>query len=322
MSILSKSKKLKYFSRKIKLNFSKLKKIPKLFLLSVGLVFALIFFSWSQKNIPGETPSKFSLSKSPIEDFIPAPIPINLGNPVPSISARNVFVMDRNSRIVLYQKSADQKIYPASTTKMLTALVVLDNFDLQKKILVTRSYPIGQNLGLKPGEILTVEQLTYAMLVESANDAAEVLAENFPGGREKFIEAMNIKAVQIHLANSYFTNPTGIDEDGHYSTASDLARLADMALKNPEFSRIVATENAVIATHVVTNVNQLLGKIQGVIGVKTGYTEGAGQSLVTLVDRDSHPVLISLLGSEDRFRDTEKIIDWIYVNFKWENTTP
>ena len=286
---------------------------------SLALVLVLIFFSWSQKSIPGETQSKFSLSKSPVLDFVPAPVPIDEGKLVPNISARNVFIMDRNSRIVLYQKQADQKIFPASTTKMMTALVVLDNFDLQKKILVTRSYPIGQNLELKPGEILTVEQLMYAMLVQSANDAAEILAENLPGGRQAFIDAMNTKAVLIHLTNTHFTNPTGVDEDDHYSTASDLARLADVALKNPEFSRIVATENAVIATHVVTNVNQLLGKIQGVIGVKTGYTEGAGQSLVTLVDRESHQVLISLLGSEDRFGDTEKIIDWIYTNFKWEN---
>lgn len=249
-------------------------------------------------------------------------LPTSQNQPVPQVSARNIFIMDRNSRLVLYQKSADQKIYPASTTKMMSALVVLDNFDLQKKILVTRSYPIGQNLELQPGEVLTVEQLMYAMLVQSANDAAEILAENFPGGRPAFIDAMNQKAVQIHLDNSHFVNPTGIDEDGHYSTASDLTRLADFALNIPEFSKIVATENAVIATHVVTNVNQLLGKIQGVIGVKTGYTEGAGQSLVTLVDRDSHPVLISLLGSEDRFGDTEKIIDWIYMNFKWENTIP
>lgn len=291
-------------------------------MLSLILTLALAFFSWPQNSSSGETPSKFSLSKSPVLDYVPAPVPVDGGKPVPNISARNVFIMDRNSRIVLYQKLADQKIYPASTTKMLSALVILDNFDLQKQIIVTKSYPIGQNLNLQPGEALSVEQLLYAMLIESANDAAEVLAENFPGGRPAFIDAMNQKAVQIHLDNSHFKNPTGIDEDGHYSTASDLTRLADMALKNPEFSRIVATENAVIATHVVTNVNQLLGKIQGVIGVKTGYTEGAGQSLVTLVDRDSHPVLISLLGSEDRFGDTEKIIDWIYMNFKWENTTP
>ena len=243
--------------------------------------------------------------------------PQSQNQPVPQISARNVFILDRNSRMVLYQKSADQKIYPASTTKMLSALVVLDNFDLQKQIIVTKSYPIGQNLNLKPGEILSVEQLLYAMLIESANDAAEILAENFTGGRPAFIDAMNQKAIQIHLDNSHFKNPTGIDEDGHYTTASDLTRLADFALNNPEFSKIVATENAVIASHVVTNVNQLLGKVQGVLGVKTGFTDGAGQSLVTYINRGNHPVLIALLGSTDRFGDTEKLIDWVYKNYTW-----
>lgn len=227
--------------------------------------------------------------------------------------------MDRNSRIVLYQKLADQEVFPASTTKMLTALVVLDHFHLQDQIIVTRSYPIGQNLKLVPGETLTVEQLLYAMLVQSANDAAEVFAENYLGGRPAFIEAMNQKAIDLHLSNSHFQNPTGIDEPDHYSTASDLVRLADVALRNSEFAKIVATENAVVSSHVVTNVNQLLGKIPGVMGVKTGFTEGAGQSLVTLVDRNSHPVLISVLGSQDRFADSTALIDWIYTNFTWED---
>ncbi|MEK7101336.1 MAG: D-alanyl-D-alanine carboxypeptidase family protein [Patescibacteria group bacterium] len=247
-----------------------------------------------------------------------AVFPISQNLPPPVISARNIFIIDRNSKIVLYQKAADQQVFPASTTKMMTALVALDQYDLGREITVTTSYPEGQNLKLTPGEKLTVNQLLYALLVQSANDAAEVLAENFAGGRAAFISAMNTKAVDLRLTATHFINPSGLDETGHYSTAADLARLADSALVHPEFAKIVATENAVIATHVLTNINQLLGKVPGVLGVKTGNTLGAGQSLVTLVDRDSHPVIIVVLGSTDRFGDSEKLINWVYSNYRWE----
>ena len=200
----------------------------------------------------------------------------------------------------------------------MTALVVLDNFSLDQTITVIRSYPIGQNVGFKPGETLTVEQLLYALLVQSGNDAAEILAENLPAGRQVFIDLMNAKAAQLNLAHTRFANPTGVDESGHYSSAADLARLAGAALKNPEFARIVSTENTIVATHVLTNVNQLLGKIPGVLGVKTGFTDGAGQSLVTLINRDNHPVIMVVLGSLDRFGDSEKLITWVYSNYHWE----
>ncbi len=252
----------------------------------------------------------------------PAPLPTSQGHSPPSVSAKNVFITDLASKTVLWQKDADTKVLPASTTKMMTALIVLDHFSLSNEIVVTTKYPEGTVVGFKPGEKLTVEQLLYALLVQSANDAAEILAENYPGGKVAFVEAMNTKASQIHLTNTHFVNPTGIDEDGHYSSAADLARLADVALRNAEFSKIVAVENAVISSHVVSNVNQLLGKIPGVIGIKTGYTEGAGQALVTLVNRDSHPVILVVLGSADRFGETAALIDWVYSNFRWEQLGP
>ncbi len=255
-------------------------------------------------------------------DFSPAPLPVAGNIPVPQLSARNVFVQDLASKTVLLAANADEPVLPASTTKMMTALVALDNFDLADTITVTQSYPLGTRVGFAPGERLSVEQLLYALLIQSANDAAEILAENFPGGRVAFIGAMNNKAQETHLTNTHFTNPTGIDEEGHYSTAADLARLAAEALKHPVFAKIVATENAVVATHVLTNINQLLGKVAGVIGVKTGNTEGAKQALVTLVERDGHPVILVVLGSENRFADTSALIDWVYSNWDWEQIAP
>ena len=283
-------------------------------LLILGLILAL--FTAIKLRPSLESREGMGVSYEKVSEVSYVPQSQNL--PLPQTSARNIFIIDQKSKIVLYQKDADQQVFPASTTKMMTALVALDQYDLGREITVTTSYPEGQNLKLTPGEKLTVNQLLYALLVQSANDAAEVLAENFAGGRADFISAMNAKALDLRLTGTHFANPSGLDETGHYSTAADLARLADSALAHPEFAKIVATENAVIATHILTNVNQLLGKIPGVLGVKTGNTLGAGQSLVTLVDRDSHPVIIVVLGSTDRFGDSEKLINWIYTNFKWE----
>jgi D-alanyl-D-alanine carboxypeptidase (penicillin-binding protein 5/6) len=230
--------------------------------------------------------------------------------------------------VVVYEKSADQKVFPASTTKMMTAIVALEHYPLQQVLTVTQEYPIGQYIGFKPGEKITVEEMLYGLLVQSGNDAAEILAENFPGGRAAFIAAMNVKAQQIHLTNTNFVNPSGVDEDGHYSTAADLARLGDFALRNDKFAKIVATENAVVtsvdytSSHILNNVNQLLGKVIGVRGIKTGYTEGAGQSLVTLVERDNHSVILAVLGSQDRFADSQALIEWVYSNFQWAKPNP
>ena len=284
--------------------------IASLILATVLLLVTPVASTW---QLPGRLPAAVE------SGFSAAPLPVSQHISPPPVSARNIFIMDRPSKSVLLAQNADQQIFPASTTKMMTALVALDHFQLAETITVTQAYKIGQVVGFKPGESLTVEQLLYALLVQSGNDAAEILAENFPGGRSAFVAAMNQKARDIHLTNTHFVNPTGVDEAGLYSTAADLARLADVALRQPTFAKIVATENAVISTHVLTNVNQLLGKIPGVLGVKTGYTEGAGQALVTLVQRNDHPVILAVLESKDRFADSAALIDWVYSNWRWEN---
>jgi serine-type D-Ala-D-Ala carboxypeptidase (penicillin-binding protein 5/6) len=250
-------------------------------------------------------------------------VPSSRGNPLPQLSAKFYFAMDLDSQYVFTSLNADQEVYPASTTKMMTALVVLDAFPLDQEIVVSRSYPEGSHLGLTRGVKITVEKLLYAMLVQSANDAAEILAENYPGGRPVFIQAMNVKASALGLRHTHFVNPTGLDETGHYSSAADLVRLAEVLVQDRELSRIVSTENAVLSvsddgsSYIVSNVNQLLGKVPGVLGIKTGFTDGAGQALVTLVNRDNHPVLITVLGSQDRFTDSQTLIEWVYSNFTW-----
>lgn len=267
-------------------------------------------------------------SPSPVAPYTPL---VSQNLPAPQISAQHLFVMDVASRQPLFTKDADARIYPASTTKMMTALVAVDHYPLDQIITITRRYPEGQDIGLAPGEQISVEQLLYALLVQSANDAAEVLAENYCApvaapdaplcGRASFISAMNSKAYSMHLYHTHFKNPSGLDEEGHYSTAADLSRLALAVMDNPYLAHIVGTENAVItssdysSSHILSNVNELVGKIPGVLGVKTGFTDLAGQSLVTLVDQYDRPLLITVLGSSDRFADTQNLIEWAYSNF-------
>ena len=178
-------------------------------------------------------------------------------------------------------------------------------------------------MGLVKGEKITFESLLYGLLVSSANDAAIVLAENYPGGQKTFVERMNQKARLLKLNNTHFTNPTGFDDANHYTSAFDLARLAQYMLKDKTLSKIVATRAITVSDtsytyfHDLKNVNQLLGDIPGVAGVKTGYTENAEECVVTLVKRGDHEILTVVLRSADRFRETGELISWVFQNYNW-----
>jgi len=181
---------------------------------------------------------------------------------------------------------------------------------------------------LLPGEKITAENLLYGLLVGSGNDAAQTLAENFPGGMANFVSAMNRKAWEIKLSGTHFANPMGLDEENHYSTARDLAQLALIAIKNPSFAKIVSTSEFIATdisgtiVHKLKNTNELVGKADGVKGVKTGWTQNAGGCLVSLIEKSGRRIVIVVLGSEDRFGETEKLVDWIFVNFVWKIIAP
>ena len=203
-------------------------------------------------------------------------------------------------------------------------MVALDSYPLDQVITVGDVNVIGQKMRLVKGEQMTVKNLLYGLLVYSANDAAEVLAANYPGGRDNFITAMNKKAADLHLANSNFTNPAGLDDPNHYSTARDLIRASWVAMQDPRFAQMVGTKTIIVTSvdgsikHNLTNINELLGTVDGVAGVKTGWTEAARENLVTYIVRNNHKVLIAVLGSEDRFGETKTMIDWIFGNFSWQ----
>lgn len=250
------------------------------------------------------------------------------GLPSPELSSRAVIIVDVPSGVIVYQKNPQAQLLPASTTKMVTALVVLDNYRLDEVIEVGSMANIaGQVMGLFEGEKITVESLLYGLLVQSGNDAAETLARAFPGGRGNFVQKMNEKVNSLNLKDTHFVNPTGLDEENQYTTAFDLAQIAAEALKNPIFAKMVATKEMAVSDlegdywHYLTNVNQLLDKLWDIKGVKTGWTENAGECLVAYVERGERKIITVVLGSEDRFGETEGLISWVFDNFSWEKVT-
>lgn len=266
----------------------------------------------------------------PIPVPTPAPYPVNITGvyPGPEITATGVVVLDMDSGVFLYKRNENVELSPASTTKLLTALVALDNFTLDDVVTIKQMNIDGQSMGLVPGEKITVENLLYGALIYSGNDAAWALSEYYPGGEPKFVEAMNAKARELHLLHSTFTNPVGYDDPNHKMTPIDLALLGEAALNNKTIAKMVAIPEITISDvshtyfHQLKNVNELLGKIPGVGGIKTGWTEEAGENLITMVERGGHKLIIVTLHSQDRFGDTSKLIDWIFGNYQWNLLNP
>ena len=250
--------------------------------------------------------------------------PVGKNLPFPSFSARSILIKELTSETILYQKDINVSLPVASTTKIMTALVASEYFKPNSVLKVNDVADIpGTKVGLFKGEDLSFRSLLYGMLLSSGNDAAYSIAENYPGGVLGFVSAMNKKVTELNLKNTHFDNPAGFDSPKHYSSASDLAKITEDALKNFQLARIFATKETDIVsldkkyTHKLSNLNKLLSQVKGVLGVKTGKTEAAKENLITLIERDEHKVLIVVLGSDDRFGETTKLIDWTYSNFEW-----
>ena len=261
-----------------------------------------------------------------VQEFSPLPL-LSGSDTFPVISAQAALAVDLDSGVTLYEKNPDEPLLPASTTKIITALVSLDFYHLDKILRVGDVSVAGQKMGLKKGEEISVKDLLSGLLIYSANDAAEVLAQNYSGGREAFITVMNIKARQLGLEGSFFKNPSGLDGGGHLSTARDLVRLSSVAIKNETFAQIVATKEEVVKSqdgkisHKLVNLNKLVGEVEGVLGVKTGWTENARENLVTYVDRGGHKIMFALLGSQDRFGETKELIEWVFKSYEWKEVS-
>lgn len=267
-----------------------------------------------------------------------APYPVNVtGIQPPELTAYSAVVLDYDSKVLMDGKNEKVWLLPASTVKIMTAMISLENYqDLDQVINISEANDIGQDMKLMAGEKITVKNLLYGLLVSSANDAAQALAENFPGGETSFIKAMNKKAESLNLADTYFANPTGLDSDKKgnllpnysYTTALDLARLAAWAMKNPIFSEIINTQGITVTDisgkiqHRLFSINELLGMVEGLAGVKTGWTEDAGQCFVSFTRRNGRAIITVVLESQDRFGETKKLIEWAFANHEWRNITP
>jgi len=263
----------------------------------------------------------FNQEKKVIETKI-SPIPY-LKNPYyyPFVTAQGVYIVNLDSFTPLWEKNAKKKFIPASTTKIITALVTYDVYRPEKIITVKKIINEGQLMGLLVGEKITVENLLYGILVHSANDAAYALAYDY--GYDQFILLMNEKAKNLDMKDSHFIDPSGLREENQYTTPYDLSLAARELLKNNYLSKIVSTKEIIISDtefkyfHKLSNVNRLLGEIHGLGGLKTGYTENAGENLVSFYKNNSYRYIIVVLKSEDRFLDTKNIIDWLNENINY-----
>jgi serine-type D-Ala-D-Ala carboxypeptidase (penicillin-binding protein 5/6) len=238
----------------------------------------------------------------------------------PFVTAQGVYIADLPSFTPVMELNAKEKFLPASTSKIITALVAFDIYKPDDVITVHNPIQEGQVMGLQDGEKITMENLLYGILIHSGNDAAYAVAENY--GFDKFIDLMNKKAASLHMKDSSFKNPAGL-EDNNYSTPFDLALAARELLKNKYLAKIVSIKEITISDidylyfHPLTNVNKLLGEIQGIGGLKTGYTENAGENLVSFYKKNGHQMLIVIMKSDDRFADTRNVVKWIDENVEY-----
>lgn len=318
--------------QKVKNNIGKRLTLAELLLIGVFLLFILTSFLNINKIINNQISDNLLLD-SPFATFITKPYPKlktvlganNLSkNNLNSTSAQAYIILDNNSQTILISKNEHLRFSMASTTKIMTALTALESFKLDDILTVKEARVEGSKVGLVWGEKMSLENLLYGMLLPSGNDAAVTIAQNYIGGEKAFIEKMNQNARNLHLVNTHFSDASGLDDDGDYTTALDLARLASMAMKNPIFSRIVNTKYAVIAnsdgtrTYPINNLNKLLGT-DGIDGIKTGFTEEAGGVLVTSKKENGHNIILVVMKSDDRFLDTENLLSIIKGNIVYKN---
>ncbi len=247
---------------------------------------------------------------------------------LPKTNSRRYIVYDRISKSMIIGKNEDIKSAMASTTKIMTTIVILEKADLNETVTVSAKAggTGGSRLGLKRGDKASVRDLLYGLMLRSGNDAAVALAEHVGGSVKEFAELMNEKAIELGLTNTHFVTPHGLDDANHYTTALELAKLTDYAMNNETFSKIVGTKSITIYINnqprQINNTNELLGVLNGVVGVKTGFTNNAGRCLVTETKRNKMDIITIVLGADtkkDRTKDSVNLIEYTYSKYKMYN---
>lgn len=242
----------------------------------------------------------------------------------PTINSRRYAVYDRLSGRCIYGKDENKQTAMASTTKIMSSIIVVENCNLSDTVTITSKAAGtgGSRLGLHTDDKITVNDLLYGLMLRSGNDAAVALAIHTAGNVEGFADLMNKKAKELGLTNTHFVTPHGLDNSEHYTTAYELAVITDYALKNEIIAKIVKTKSTNISINgnpmQINNTNELLGNVNGVYGVKTGFTNNAGRCLVTSVKRGDMDLIIVVLGADtrkDRAKDSIKLIEYAYKKF-------
>lgn len=234
----------------------------------------------------------------------------------PFPGAGEAYVVKRDGR-VLWERGAERRLPPASLAKMMTALLALERDELEHTITVSRSaaQASGTRLGLRTGERLRARDLLAATVVRSANDACRALAEDIGKSAAGFVALMNRRAAALGMADTHFADPCGHDRPGQFTSAADLARLAEEVMRHAHYLRLARTPHMRIAaleggrSFAFGNTNALLGRYDGAIGLKTGYTEGAGNCLVALAEKDGVRVLVVLLNAPNRWWNAVGLLD-------------
>lgn len=253
--------------------------------------------------------------------FVLSPLPAK-GEEIPSVSAEAAVLMADGK--VIWAKNADERLPMASTTKIMTALVALETTDISKDVAVAKEAcgVEGSSIYLTEGEVLTMEELLYALMLESANDAAAAIAWAVGGSIEQFADMMNATAQKLGLDGTHFMNPHGLDDPKHYTTAKDLAKLTDYALRNETFSEIVSTYKKTIprgedGVRLLLNHNRLLKQYDDVIGVKTGFTKRSGRCLVSAAKRDGLTVVAVTLNAPDDWKDHRTMQEYGFARYSY-----
>lgn len=245
-------------------------------------------------------------------------LPARAVSPAPQTAAQAAILVEADTGVPLWEHNADEPMLIASTTKILTALLTIERCSPDEPVEVTWTHASveGSSMYLKPGEPYTVEQLLYGLMLASGNDAALALACHVAGSPEAFAELMNERAAELGMEHSHFENPHGLDGKNHRASARDMARLTVAAMKNETFRRIVSCKTYSVGENTYRNHNKLLWNCPGCIGVKTGYTNAAGRSLISCCQRDGMTLICITLGDSDDWNDHMALYDWAFSTYE------
>lgn len=238
-----------------------------------------------------------------------------------NINAKSYILVDFNTGRILAEKNSDKKQPMASTTKIMTAIIALENGDLSSKVKVSKRAASvgGSSFGLAAGDEISLENMLYGLLLCSGNDAAIAISEHIAGNVENFVKMMNEKAIDIGALNTHFENPHGLDSPYHYSTAKDLVKISCYAWRNPKFREIVGTNEKIISEEnfkrKIHNTNKLVRQFKTVNGIKTGYTSQAGKCLVSSAVKNKLHLISVVLGAQDHFSTSQKLLKFGFSNF-------